>query len=96
VWTRAVTLPAGVASTLTLNASDLAGLRVEVADADFRSLPGFAGGRTRGAGDQFDAEVAWGSRTLGDLAGQTVRFRIHFQRSEGTYPRLYALNLATK
>ena len=96
VWTRAVTLPAGVASKLTLNASDLAGLRVEVADADFRARPGFAGGRTRGAGDQFDAEVVWGSRTLGDLAGQTVRFRIHFQRSEGTYPRLYALNLATK
>ncbi|MBM3873833.1 MAG: hypothetical protein FJ382_08910 [Verrucomicrobia bacterium] len=96
VWTRALTLPASAVSRLTLNASDLAGLRIEVADDNFRSIQGFSDGRASGASDQFDAEIKWGSASLADLAGRTVRFRVHFKRSEGTYPRLYALNLSTK
>lgn len=94
VWTAPVTLPAGANVLLTLNGSDLGGLRVEVADEKFQPLPGFDQGSTpAGNKDALDARVNWPGRQLRELGGRTVRIRVHFTRSDSANPRLYALNL---
>jgi len=93
VWTTAVTLPAR--AQLSLNASGLGGLRVEVANDRFQPLDGFADGAATTADDSgFDAPVVWHGRSLGELAGQTVRFHLRLVRGAGTGPRIFALNLS--
>ena len=91
-WTAGVRL--ADSSVLTINGSGLAGLRVDVADERFQTLPGYGEGRTPGsANDAFGAEVGWAGRTLREIAGKTVRFHLRFFRSAAADPRLFALNL---
>jgi hypothetical protein len=91
VWTTPVTLAAG--ARLSLNASGLGGIQVEVTDEKFRFLPGFAGGRaTAENNDGLDAEVGWPAHTLAELAGETVRFHLHLSGAAAS-PELFALNL---
>jgi pimeloyl-ACP methyl ester carboxylesterase len=70
-------------------------MRVEVADARFNLRPDYSGehsGRTAGA-DGFDCPVAWSNRSLSELGGETVRFRVHLKRAGDVNPRLYAIYL---
>ena len=93
LWTAPVTLPAGRASQLTLNATGLKGLRVEVADERFKPIAGFADGVASATSDSaLAAAVGWGGRSLGELAGRTVRLRVRFTGGAAASPRLYALN----
>jgi hypothetical protein len=92
-----VIIPAGTNPQLTLNGSGLRDLRIEVADEQFRPLPGFEQGTTpTSTNDSFDAEVRWPGHELQELGGKTVRIRVHFTRSDAANPRLYALNLFQK
>ena len=97
VSTCPVIIPAGTNPQLTLNGSGLRDLRIEVADEQFRPLPGFEQGTTpTSTNDSFDAEVRWPGHELQELGGKTVRIRVHFNRSDAANPRLYALNLFQK
>ncbi len=90
-WTTPVMLTAD--SRVLVNASGLPGLRFEIADERFQPLPDFGEGVADDAThDALAAEVRWKNRSLRELAGQTVRFRIHFSRQTDIEPRLYALN----
>lgn len=92
VWTQPLTLPAH--GRLLLNASGVSGLRLAVGDEGFHALSGFGEGRPDSSSpDDFDAEVAWGGRTLSEVAGKTVRFHIFFARSAAAEPRLFAAYL---
>ena len=93
VWSTPITLPAGTNPRLTLNATDLEGLRIEVADELYQPMRGFEQGSAGGQRNAFDARVDWGGRFLSELAGKTIRLRVHFARADGVNPRLYALNL---
>jgi hypothetical protein len=65
-------------------------LRADVLDADGKILQPFAAGRcTAVTGDSTRAEVTWPGASLGDLAGQPVRFRFHLRDG-----RLYAFWVA--
>jgi dienelactone hydrolase len=94
VWSTAVQLPE-TGCTLALNADGIASMRVEIADEDFNPLPGHSGEHSGRAGDVdgLDREVAWPGEDLLNLAGQTVRFRIHMKKKADASPRLYALYL---
>jgi len=90
-WTTPVMLTAD--SRVLVNASGLPGLRFEIADERFQPLPDFGEGVADDAThDALATEVRWKNRSLRELAGQTVRFRIHFSRQTDIEPRLYALN----
>jgi len=92
VWSAPIHL--AKASELSANVADLAGLRFELADERFQPLRGFENGKAVGAAtDNLDAKVQWEGHDLSELAGRTVRVRIHFQRSAETDPRLYSLTL---
>jgi hypothetical protein len=90
VWTNAMTL--GRNCKLTLNATGVEGMSVEVADEKFGLLPGFSGAQagTAGAKDGLDCPVQWTAGRLETLAGKTVRFRIHLKKSGAAEPRLCA------
>lgn len=92
VWTMPVTLAPG--ATLALNGADLKGVRLEVADAAFHPLAGYESGAAAGD-DSLSSAVAWDGHALGDLAGRTVRFHLHFDRTAAPNPRVYALYLQT-
>lgn len=95
VWTAPITLPKDVRSLISLNASGLSGLKVEVADQAFETIPGFGEGVAEGK-DGFDAKVSWKGKDLRELAGRTVRLRVHFKRLDETQPRLFAINFTTE
>lgn len=95
VWTAPVTLGRRGAS-LTLNADGVAGMSVEIADTQFRLLPGHSGERSGvTTADGLDCPVTWSQGSLDSLVGQTVRFRICLKRSGPVEPRLFALYLSS-
>ena len=95
VWTQPLTIPTGVV-VLALNAEGAAAMRVEVADERFSLRAELSGANagTPAVGDGLDHEVRWPDRSLSDLAGETVRFRVLVNRAEAApEPRLYAAYL---
>jgi hypothetical protein len=94
VWSAPITIGQAGAQ-LTLNATGVRGLRVEIADRDFHLRPEFSGENAAApAKDGLDSAVTWPRGRLDDLVGQTVRLRIRVQRDAETDPRLYALYLS--
>lgn len=92
VWTAPVRLPDDMSAfQLSLNATDVSGLKVSIAKEGLQLIDGFGDGTCPG-GDGFDSVVNWGG-DLNKLAGQSVRFRIDFSRGDNLEPRLYALNI---
>jgi len=93
VWTTTVVLPKNAAK-MFVNCEGAQGFEIEVADARFRKLEGFSG---KVEGEQgLDCPVNWQGKSLSELAGKTVRFRIVMRTGNGYTPRLYALYLRTK
>jgi hypothetical protein len=88
LWTAPITLPAD--AVLRANVDGVAGVAVEIADARFSPLPGFAGTVSE---DGLDVPVCWNGASLAQLAGKTIRFRVTFTRLGSLDPRLYALYL---
>jgi hypothetical protein len=94
VWSKPVVLPAPTWH-IRLNAEAAAAIGVEVADAQFRLLPGLSGphaGRGRDSGG-LEAAVDWPDADPRPLAGRTVRFRFHLAGSAPVRPRLFAVYL---
>ncbi|MCA9441613.1 MAG: hypothetical protein KC964_12460, partial [Candidatus Omnitrophica bacterium] len=92
VWTTPIRLPER-GCALSLNADGVDSMSVEVANEDFALMPDYSGelsGKVSGP-DGLNCPVSWSSRSLADLAGRTVRFRVTIQRNND--PRLYALYL---
>ncbi len=87
VWSTPVLLPEG-GCTLALNADGVLGLRAEVGDSCFSLLPDFSGERAGSASgkDGLDCPVAWAGRSLHELGGRTVRFRLRMTRTEQVDP----------
>ena len=94
VWSAPVTLPKG-GCAVSLNADGVRGMRVDVSDERFTLFPGYSeadAGAVMG-GDGLDCAVTWPQGDLASLGGQTVRFRIHFNKTGGPSPMLYAAYL---
>lgn len=92
VWSAPVRVPDDPRDFhLTLNATGVAGLSVDLAGEDFRPILAYQDGRCAG-GDSLDAQVSW-PHPPAALAGHTIRLRIRFQRLDHADPRLYAVNL---
>ncbi|MCC6421890.1 MAG: hypothetical protein IT447_00245 [Phycisphaerales bacterium] len=92
VWSMPIRLPDNPRDfKVTLNATGVAGLSVDLAGEDFQPIAQFQGGRCSG-GDSLDAEVRWDG-PISMIAGHTIRLRIRFSRTNSTDPRLYAINL---
>lgn len=93
VWTTTVVLPKNAAK-MFVNCEGAKGFEIEVADARFRKLKGFSG---KVEGEQgLDCPVNWQGKSLSEVAGKTVRFRIVMRKGNGHNPRLYALYLRTE
>ncbi len=93
-WSVPVRLP-DKDCTFWLNADAANQLTVELADEQFRPLPGFSGseaGRTEQEGG-FDCPVGWPTKSLAALHGKTVRMQIHFRKQGTASPRLFAVYL---
>jgi hypothetical protein len=93
VWTTPVVLPKNAAK-MFVNCEGAKGFEIEVADARFGKLEGFSG-KVEGA-QGLDCPVHWQGKSLSELAGKTVRFRIAMRSGNGNQPRLYALYLRTE
>lgn len=92
MWTAPISLSTG--SELLANVADSAGLRFSLADERFQPLPGFENGQATGDPDSdLEARICWEDRKLSELSVSSVRVRIHFQRTPGRNPRLFAINL---
>jgi len=90
VWTTPITLPRH--AQLLANADDFPGLCFEITDQRFKPIAGFAAGKvSSNLAGGLEAKVDWRDHELSELAGCTVRIRIHFNRAEGRDPRLFAL-----
>lgn len=94
VWSTAVTLP-DTGCTLALNADGVAGMRVEVGDANFSLFPDYSGesGGVAQDADGLECPVQWPLGSLSALAGHTVRFHVTMNRADGVEPQLYAMYL---
>jgi hypothetical protein len=75
---------------LRINADGVAGLLVDLLDAQLRPLPGFTGGVVIGP-DGLECPVHWDGVTLADLGGEIVRVQVRLQRMGNALPRVYAL-----
>lgn len=94
VWSTPVTLTGGN-WTLTLNAEDAGGLRIEITDEQFRSIPEFSG-ENAGVPEAragLDIAVKW-PEALERLAGRTIRFKLLFDKGNSADPRLFAMKLS--
>lgn len=92
VWSAPLTVKQAGAR-VTLNAEGVAGMSVEIADANFQLLPEYAGanaGRSSMAAG-LDCAVAWPRGSLDELAGRLVRLRVRLARGDYPEPRLFAL-----
>ena len=92
VWSAPITLPQE-ACEVTLNADAASAMRVEVADERFALLPEFSGDRsgvcTQPSG--LKCPVQWPGAKFGQLAGRTIRLRVHLTKTTPEQPRLYAI-----
>jgi len=97
VWSTVVRLPQAGCQVL-LNVDSANSMRVEIADDRFHPLAEFSGPNSGIAdvGGGFECPVNWPAGGLSSLGGKNVRFRIHFEKKEGTEPRLYAVYLKPK
>jgi hypothetical protein len=84
-----VVMPAG-GCELRLNADGVAGLYVDLLDAQFQPVSSFTGGTVAGP-DDLDCEVRWAEHTPTELGGRTVRVRVRLQRTDEAQPRVYAI-----
>ena len=96
VWSAPITLPADGCAVF-LNADGVSHLSVEISDAKFRLLEDYSGAASgsTSAADGLDCPVTFAAGDLSDLAGQTVRLKINFQRDDQVDPRLFAVYLRT-
>lgn len=96
VWSAPITLPADGCAVF-LNADGVSHLSVEISDAKFRLLEDYSGAAsgTTTAADGLDCPVTFAAGDLSDLAGQTVRLKINFQKDDQVDPRLFAVYLRT-
>jgi hypothetical protein len=93
VWSAPVAAPA---LGLTLNAEGARGMSVELADEQFRPLPGFSGdqaGRPVAEGG-LDIPVQWPTGGPSCLRSRSVRLKLTLRKGNGPAPRLFAVNLA--
>ena len=94
VWTAPITLGKGQ-SRIWLNAEGAAGIRVDVADENFQSLPNVSGENAGTvAADGLESPVGWAKGGLDALAGRRVRFHIRLSRGDHPQPRLFAVYVA--
>ncbi len=92
MWTAPISLSTG--GELFANVADSEGLRFSLADERFQPLSGFEEGKATGNPDSdLGARICWDGHELNELGACNVRVRIHFQRTPGRNPRLFALNL---
>lgn len=94
VWTAPLTLAPG--AIVTLNADGVAGMSVEIADANFQLLPEYSGANAARspAAAGLDCAVTWPHASLDALAGRAVRLRVRLERGNHPEPRLFALYAA--
>jgi len=96
VWSAPVTL-SSEGGEVFLNADGVSNLSVEISDSKFRLLDKYSGsasGRSA-APDGLDCPVVFTAGDLSGLAGQTVRFKINFEKDANVDPRLFAVYLRT-
>ncbi|MBP1990112.1 hypothetical protein [Paenibacillus eucommiae] len=80
---------------IILNADGAQGMRVEISDERFQLHPQFAhasSGYVETA-NGLDCVVKWNHASLRQLAGETVRIRIHLEKTDDQDPKLYAVYL---
>jgi hypothetical protein len=97
IWSAAMTLPRG-GCDVALNADDADGMRIEVADEQFKLLPESSGdkGGTARANSGLRLPVTWKGSGLSDLGGRTVRLKISFHKKKDANPMLYAIYLQSQ
>lgn len=94
VWSTPIRLP-DKPCDIVINADDVAGVNIEIADERFSLLEGFSGNnaaRPVGSGG-LDCKMQWPKNNFAELGGQTVRLRINMQRQGTVDPHFYALYL---
>jgi len=94
VWSAPLTL-GRAGGKLTLNAEGADGMRVEIADQNFRLMPEFSGENAGVASVArgLDCAVAWPKASLDSLVGRKVRLLIHLKKGGQAEPRLFAAYL---
>ena len=96
VWSTPIRLP-DKPCDIVINADDVAGVNIEIADERFSLLEGFSGNnaaRPVGSGG-LDCKMQWPKNNFAELGGQTVRLRINMQRQGTVDPHFYAAYLRT-
>ncbi|MBP1990113.1 hypothetical protein [Paenibacillus eucommiae] len=80
---------------LLLNAEGAQGMRVEISDEKFHLIPQFSGANSGflELDNGFECPVTWPQGSLRKLAGQSIRLRLHLERTNNSEPRIYALYL---
>lgn len=92
VWSASVQLPPDMDGFhFSLNAVDTAGMTVDITEENLHLIEAYRNGKCLG-GDGLDATVTW-KNDIRLLRGQTVRFRVNFNRSGNLEPRLFAINV---
>ena len=96
VWSAPVRLPAS-GCQVVLNADHTSRMTVEVSDDKFQLLPAYSGAKSGKSAQEsgLDCAVAWPAGNLSALGGQTVRFKINFEKVGEADPRLFAVYLKT-
>jgi hypothetical protein len=86
---RLLSRPFPVRGDLFVNAESSGAIRVSVHRSDGEPLDGWSEQDcTPFTGDELDARVAWGTKSLADLAGKTVRLRFYLDDA-----KLYAFDI---
>ena len=97
VWSAPVRLPKSGCSVV-LNADHARRMSVEIADEKFKLISAYSGTRsgkpTLDSG--LDCPVTWTEGDLAKLGGQTVRFKINFERHPDADSRLFAVYLRSR
>jgi hypothetical protein len=91
LWSAPIKFPKNV-DRICLNAEGADGIRVEIGDENFELLPQFSGEKA-GVCKQpvgLQCDVRWPIAGINDLAGKTVRLRVHLAKKTKD-PKLFAI-----
>jgi hypothetical protein len=78
---------------LYVNAEGVAGVSINLVDEEFRTIPGFTGGRISDP-DGLECVVKWQGGSTKILSGKRVRVSVKLSGNDKVRPRVYALYLS--
>jgi hypothetical protein len=96
IWSDTIALPHSD-WRMTVNGDDLAGVRIELADTEFKPIPEYSGDSagTFEVPDGLDCPVTWPNGNVAPISSTSVRLCVRLDRNHAPDPKIFAIHIET-